>query len=186
MTARNPKSKEESLFGDAKSLAESRSAEKKGKGSWKAGEKKREMTPTKENDRIPPLSSPKSPSKIDIGDWNGRFQAIQHRLHHLMSQSDPRMERDVLDYQEINIEMINLIHDFLSASVTYGKIIIQERYLDEKEKVSSLTQSTHFSDILLSLPQSSSHTFLFFPFSSFFLRYHLKHTHLLTDRLLWK
>ena len=139
VVSRHSEKKDDSPYCDTKTTLQAHSSRLGGNGTWISNDiQHREKSPKKEKDRSAPAPAP-SPKldspKIEIGDWNGRFQAIQSKLCQLMSQSDPRVERDVLDYQEISIEMINLIHDFLSASVTYGKIIVQERYLEEKEKV---------------------------------------------------
>ena len=78
----------------------------------------------------------KEVKQIDIGDWNSRFQAIQSQLCLLMrSDNEAILESGLVDYQSINMELINLIQDFITTTMTYGRIIIQERYLDMNQKV---------------------------------------------------
>ena len=78
----------------------------------------------------------------DLSDWNERYQGIQKELLLLLTGQETeevggneRIVKGVREYQMINVELIHLVQDFLNVSTTYGRIIIQERYLESPLKV---------------------------------------------------
>mmetsp|Transcript_5907 Transcript_5907/g.7764 ORF Transcript_5907/g.7764 Transcript_5907/m.7764 type:complete len:1006 (-) Transcript_5907:86-3103(-) len=102
--------------------------EKRAKAEERAKEVERRKKEEKERER--------DRKEADLDDWNRRFQAINSSLLSLMSSGSVG-DVDDANFQRLqlmNMELINLIQDFISTCKIYGRIIISERFIDTSRK----------------------------------------------------